>query len=361
MSYRNFQMILGTLRIQSFSDTWIIPSQEQVEVIELAKISKRVTGQLGHVEIVGKVRQLITEKKVSLVHDNGVWQPINIYVTIATKQAKVPLVVSPRGMLEPWAIQNKWLQKKVMWFVYQKYLLEKADVLHATSFSEAQNLRSLGLTQPIAVLPNAVDFPEGVDANASDVGNTPKRTLLFMSRIHPKKGLLTLVEAAKHVDLTNWNVLIVGPDENDHISEVKAAVQQAGLQEVFSFMSAVEDGEKWTIYQQADLFVLPSFSENFGIVVAEALVAGVPVITTKGCPWEDLDTYNCGWWIDIGVEPLIAALRTAMTLDQDKLDQMGQNGIRLIAEKYGWSSVADQMASVYRWMLKQGPQPSCIV
>ena len=111
-----------------------------------------------------------------------------------------------------------------------------------------------------------------------------------------------------------WRMIVSGPDECGHTEQVKRAVAAAGLSEEFSFTPPAYGARKEELYANADLFVLPTFSENFGIVIAEALAAGVPVITTKGTPWEDLRTRQCGWWIDIGVEPLAAALREAISL-----------------------------------------------
>ena len=181
-----------------------------------------------------------------------------------------------------------------------------------------------------------------------------------MSRLHPKKGLLNLIEALAISLPDSWEVIIAGPDEENHRHEVECAVRRTQLTNKVTFLGPVDDGKKWAIYQSADLFVLPSFSENFGIVVAEALASGVPVITTIGTPWQELETHNCGWWIDIGVEPLAEALQIAMSLTDEERLRMGQNGRRLIEQKYNWSDVADKMITVYQWVLGQGSKPNCI-
>ena len=108
------------------------------------------------------------------------------------------------------------------------------------------------------------------------------------------------------------------------------------------------DPQKVAAYRHADLFVLPTFSENFGVVVAEALSHGLPVITTRGAPWADLETHGCGWWVDIGVEPLAEALREAMSLTDEERRAMGENGRRMVEAKYRWESVAQEMEKVYK-------------
>ncbi|MGB5063775.1 MAG: glycosyltransferase, partial [Candidatus Competibacter sp.] len=159
-----------------------------------------------------------------------------------------------------------------------------------------------------------------------------------------------------------WKMIIAGPDEGGHQKIVEAAIQHAGLQDDFEFPGSVVYGdEKEALYRSAEVFVLPTFSENFGLVVAEALACGVPVITTKGAPWEGLLTHRCGWWIDIGVEPLVAALREAMNLPPDTLRDMGRRGRAYVEQNFGWPGIAQQMLSVYRWVLGQGDKPDCVM
>ena len=130
-----------------------------------------------------------------------------------------------------------------------------------------------------------------------------------------------------------------GELEKDYEAKVKARVNELGLQDQFIFTGALNDDEKWQAYARADLFVLPTYSENFGIVVAEALWAGLPVITTKGTPWAELKS-GCGWWIDLPPkDSLKCALSEAMSSAPGELAEMGRRGHRLVEEKYTWSAV----------------------
>ncbi len=294
----------------------------------------------------------------ALIHDNGVWQTTNHAAARVARQLDIPLIISPRGMLEPWAMQYKSWKKAPAWHLYQQRDLRTARVLHATSDMEALSLRALGLRQPIAVIPNGVETPP--DAG-TEKPRTGPRTALFLARVHPVKGLLNLVKAWSQLRPSGWRAVIAGPDEGGHRAEVEAAVQAAGLAGQFLFAGPVEGRAKWDLFHGADLFVLPTFSENFGVAIAEALACGVPVITTKGAPWQVLRSHQCGWWVEIGAEPLAEALQAAMGLPEAERRAMGHRGRGLVAQHYLWPGVAARMLEVYRWMLGRGSRPDCVV
>ena len=226
----------------------------------------------------------------------------------------------------------------------------------------------------------------------SNGARSAKQERLFISRLHPKKGLLDLVRAWKknadtlkaerlkpevrsqksesgspHSALRSphsdaWELVIMGPDEGGHLAEVMQLVRDLGLQEQIRYGGEVwEDEAKWRCYQEADLFVLPSYSENFGLVIAEALGCGLPVITTRATPWQELETRRCGWWIETGVEPLAQALRQAMSVPVAELQAMGTRGRRLIQEKYSWEPIGLQMAETYEWLAGRRNQPDWVI
>lgn len=157
-----------------------------------------------------------------------------------------------------------------------------------------------------------------------------------------------------------WEIVIAGPDEDGHRAEVEAHARRHGV-DTIRWVGEVDDDAKWDLYRSADLFVLPTFSENFGIVVAEALAVGVPALTTTGAPWSVLNERSCGWWIDIGVEPLVAALREATTLGDDERAAMGARGRDYVAADLSWEHVATEMLAAYRWLLGKGERPNAVV
>jgi glycosyltransferase involved in cell wall biosynthesis len=295
---------------------------------------------------------------IDIVHDTGLWLPTNHAAATTARQTGIPFIVSPRGMLATWSLRSKGWKKRLAWHLYQRRDLMGVRVLHATSTAEANDFRSLGFRQPVAVIPNGVELPN----RPNDRPNSGKqRVVLFLGRIHPVKGLVNLVRAWAQLRPSNWRVIVAGGNENGYQAEVEAAVRELGLATHFSFVGPMDGSVKWDLYRSADLFVLPSHSENFGLVVAEAMACGLPVITTKGTPWEVLEHARCGWWIDIGAEPLAHALREAVALSDAERREMGRRGRRLVETEYTWSAVAEQMTSVYRWVLGQGERPACLV
>jgi glycosyltransferase involved in cell wall biosynthesis len=244
---------------------------------------------------------------------------------------------------------------------YQSADIGVAKALIATSAQEYENLRSLGLKQPIAVIPNGVKLPENPHdiENSRGRGENGMRKVSFMSRIHPVKGLLNLVNAWSRIEPDGWILNIAGPGEGPYLDEVRSLVRTLQLSDSVKILGELQGAAKSELFRDSDIFVLPSFSENFGIVVAEALAYGVPVITTTGAPWASLEDYDCGWQVDVGVNPMVAALRNAILLSDDQRMEMGQRG-RILAQRYDWGVIAGQTADVYRWVLGQQSRPDCV-
>ena len=221
-------------------------------------------------------------------------------------------------------------------------------MLHATSDAEAVQLRNLGLGEKISVIPNGTEFPGAVFNKSTD---RRSRRLLFLSRLHPVKGIDNLIRAWSLIAPKDWECVIAGPDEGGYLAELKRLHEELGSIDSIRFEDEVEGAVKWKTLSSADLFVLPSHSENFGIVVAEALACGVPVITTKCTPWRELESHSCGWWIEDNVEVLTETLKRALATSSSELSEMGKRGRSLVNRTYTWSSVAKQMKSVYSTIL----------
>lgn len=308
-----------------------------------------------------ELKKLGNNHKFDILHGHGIWQlPVHFMSNWAT-EVNIPYVISPRGMLEPWALNVGKLKKKLAMAFYQKNDLANATCNHATSQMEFENIRNLGFTNSIAVIPNGIELLEFPIRKKLE--NKSEKTLLFLSRIHPKKGIELLVEAWSIIEKNKkigWKVEVAGNGEDSYVKSLSKLISDKGLESEIKIIGPQFGEEKLSAYHHADLFVLPTYSENFGIVVAEALACGVPVITTKGAPWEELITHQAGWWIDIGVAPLVDALEKAISLSDHERYLMGRNGRKLIEDKYSIESVASQMISLYKWILGQGDKPDFV-
>jgi len=303
-----------------------------------------------------RLQTILKQVGPDVIHDHGAWLPSNIASAWMSWRHDIPLIISPRGMLTDWSLSHRARKKAVAWHAYQKRVLAQANCFHVTAEAEAEGLRNLGFAQPAAVIPNAVSMPDRLSSHSG----SGQRRALFLSRLHPKKGIPMLLEAWAEVRPETWMLELVGPSEDGHRAGLEAQARQLDITESVRFSGPVDDSEKWMKYKSADLFVLPSHSENFGIVVAEALAAGIPVITTRETPWQELEQRQCGWWTEATVDALVDALREAVTRSDEDRRSMGEAGRALVEEKYSWAQAAEKMRSVYAWMKSGGQPPSCL-
>lgn len=291
----------------------------------------------------------------AVLHGHGLWLLPNIGPACAARRHGVPLVVSPRGMLGAEALAFSPHRKRLAWALGQRRALEAAACFHATAETEAEEIRRAGLTAPVAVIPNGIDIPGGTPVSGA-------RTVLYLGRLHPKKGIDRLVAAwARVADChPDWRLRIVGPSELGCRHALEAQVREMSVPRV-DFEGPLFGSHKLAAYQQAGLFVLPTLNENFGMVIAEALAAGIPAISTKGAPWKGLETERCGWWVDHNPESIAAALDAALTLPDAERTAMGARGRSWMARDLGWDGIAARMAEVYAWCLGNGERPKCVI
>jgi glycosyltransferase involved in cell wall biosynthesis len=203
------------------------------------------------------------------------------------------------------------------------------------------------------VVPNGMDLPvpDG-KRHALTAGPDRRRIALFLSRIHPVKGLPMLIEAWARLRPAGWELHIAGPDESGHLLHVQAQIKAGGLSDSVRILGPVSAAQKSTVFAQADLFVLPTHSENFGMVIAEALAHGVPVLTTKGAPWPMLTDRRCGWWVEANAEGIADGLMAATSCAPAELCAMGQRGRALIQEQFGWPRIGERFVTLYEDLLR---------
>ncbi len=297
-----------------------------------------------------QLRQHLLTTPADCIHNHALWLlPLN-YAAKAAKKNAVPLVISPRGMMSGWAYQHRRWRKRISELFVHPGAFSAASGWHATSTQEADDIRALGFKQPICVSPNGVPIPTDEElASARTTWHqlcpttTSRPVALFYSRFHRKKRLKELIALWLKEPRGDWLLLIAGVQEDYTATELSAEITAAGAQDKI----AVFDGNGLPApYAIASLFVLPSHSENFGLVIAEALAAGVPIAVTNTTPWEGVANESCGWCV--AWENFPAALDTALATPLDALKLMGQRGRAWAAREFSWTMAAQKLQGFYR-------------
>jgi len=306
------------------------------------------------------VEKYIIKEGFDIVQLQSLWSLDYHMIAQICRRHHIPYLITPRGMLEPWSMKQKAFKKRLAMLLYQKRDLDNAACIYTTADMEAQNVRDLGIKTPCSVIPNGIET-DGYPCRAS--GDIVKKQILFLSRIHVKKGIELLIDSWKEltVSFPDWSIKIVGNGEEAYINELKAKISQLGLDNCIEILPPVFGQDKVQLYQSSALFVLPSYSENFGMVIAEAMSCGVPVITSEFTPWSFLNDENAGWSIKLSLEDLTSALRAALEKQSEYLYEMGQNGAKLVREKYDYRSVTKQTVQLYQWLLKGGEKPEFVI
>ena len=296
-----------------------------------------------------KMENLIDEIHPDIVQTNDIWMPKMHACAVAARRKGVPYIITPHGTLEVWSLRQKWWKKYPALWTYQGYDMRHALAIHSTADSEIKQVKKFCGKTPVYYNTNGVIFPRELPERCVHADGFHRA--VFVSRIHKKKGLMNLIHAWAQIRPSGWKMEIVGTDADGYQKQVEDEVRRCGLQDDFIFTGPLSDTEKWKAYMRSDLFILPTNSENFGIVVAEALYAGVPVITTKGAPWKCIEETKSGWWIDIGVEPLVDALRKAFSLTDDERREMGVRGNLLVLDRFSWNKIAKELKEIYEKLL----------
>lgn len=300
---------------------------------------------------------------IDILHLHNLWSPLLHNVSVFAKRKGLPVVWSPRGTLEPWPLKQKCLKKKLALLFYQRKDLSNAICIHATALEEANNIRKLGFKNHIAVIPNAIDinsYPKKKWSSES------KKTISFLSRLHPKKGIEIFLEAWNRLplDLTrDWRIKIAGEGSGDYsVDYLRNLVKTHYYNFNIEFVGPKYGEDKLYFLHQSDLFILPTYSENFGMAIAEAMACGVPVITTTGTPWSVLNDKNAGWCVNPDVNSLVSSLLTALALDRSTLAKKGLICRNIIEDNFSTEIVSRQYLYLYEWLLNQNlPKPNFVL
>ncbi len=303
----------------------------------------------------------------TLIHNHGLWMFPNLYAAQAATKCRIPLVISPRGMLEQWSLSKSSFKKRIVLSLFQSRMLREAKAFHATSRQEYESIRSQGLEQPVALIPNGVYSEEFSTPPSRDVLEalspecSGKKILGFLSRIDEKKGLDILLKAfAESQCSEKWQLLIAGPDLRAYQAELEKLVTTLQLESSVSFLGMLEGEKRLALLAHSDCFVLPSHSENFGIVVAEALASGTPVAASAELPWEMLASEDCGFCVNNSVQGWREFLRELDEIPMKELSEKGVRGKKVVERDFSWKQIGESMRLFYRFLLDDSSCPEFV-
>lgn len=301
-------------------------------------------------------------KYFDVIHQHGVWMPISLFNLRIKNSFDIPSIIQPHGYLEPFRLNQKKIKKKIIFNLYENQNIRTSDLILACSKDESKKLKNMYNDKTIATIENGIDS-EFLNAPSLKTKNNNKKILLFLSQIIPIKGLDRLIEIIGELGkekFYGWELHIAGYNSGTYGKKLLSKVNKLKLDDIIKFIGPKHGKDKIKVFDNSSAFILPTFNENFGIVVAEALSRAKPVITTKGTPWEDVELYKCGFWSDnnkIGIKTSIIKL---LSMNDKELELMGLRGKKMIKEKYMWDVAAKKTIELYNWMIKKVEKPAFI-
>ena len=309
----------------------------------------------------------LDEANLDVLMIHGLWQYCSLAALNWHLRTRRPHIIHPHGMLDPWALGNSYWKKQIARLLYENKHLSTAACLRALCESEAQAIRALGLKNPVCVIPNGIDLPE-----ESEVLQPPpwravargRKVLLYLGRIHPKKNLPPLLDAWAAIrnerDSGEWLLVVAGWDQNGHEAELKKQAQKLDLSSRVHFAGPLFGSDKIASYQHSNAFVLPSLSEGLPMVVLEAWAHALPVLMTDACNLPEGFAAGAAMRLTTDAEGMRTRLIELISTAEDSLTSMGENGQRLVTERFSWKSVAEEMSRVVRWVKHGGHSPASL-
>jgi poly(glycerol-phosphate) alpha-glucosyltransferase len=313
------------------------------------------------------LRRALVELDPDVAHVHGLWMHPSADVAAWSRGAK-PYLVSPHGMLDPWALANSVLKKRIARLLYEDRHLRGAACLHALSLAEAESIRAFGLESPVCIIPNGIEMP--LPVNEPPPAPWPSiesgtRVLLFLGRVHPKKNVHSLLEAFARAradrGLADWRVAIAGWDQAGHGAELVRLADSLSLERNVAFLGPLHGASKDAALRNAAAFVLPSLSEGLPMGVLEAWSYGLPVAMTAACNLPE--GFAAGAAREVAADPgqLAHDLADFLSMSTRDMTAMGERGAGLARTRFSWDRIGRSFTEVYRWLRNGGRTPACVL
>lgn len=313
-------------------------------------------------------RDLLRLGDYDIYHANGIWLYDTYAVADISRKLNKPYIITPHGMLYPQDIEKSNAKfKKLCLNIRLLNDLNKASCIQTTCIQEMIHCRNIGITSPIAVIPNPIEIKK----YESNKNNNQDFVLGYLGRLSPRKNVEGLIyswsKLKEKCEVNNIlkerfnksQLLIIGSGDCSYERFLKNEVERLKLKNV-KFTGFLNGIEKENAIRNISVLAMPSEFENFGMVIAEGLIRGIPCIATQGAPWKDLNTYNCGWWIPYQQKEIDLVVEKAFNTSAKELSDMGNRGKELINQRYSIEIVTEKVVNMYKWIVGEIPKPEYI-
>jgi poly(glycerol-phosphate) alpha-glucosyltransferase len=297
---------------------------------------------------------LIRRVQPDVLHLHGIWGPASRAASLSSRQVGCQVVISPHGMLEPWALERSRWKKQLAWWGWMGRALERSAMLHALCEEEQSSLRHLLPGARTVVIPNGVDLPA-----RQEIEHSQDRIVLFLGRLHPKKGIRELIQGwalSSGVRDAGWQLVIAGWDDGDHEAVLRSLVENLGLAANVTFAGPVYGQGKRDLLRRAGAFALTSFSEGLPMAVLEAWSFGVPILMTDACHLGE--GFEVGAAVRVEPQPreIAEGLDRLLGFSDAERTNMGVRGRELVERRFNWLVIGRQMAEMYNGLVERSAE-----
>lgn len=303
--------------------------------------------------------KFLLESDYDIYHTNGMWMHINHSTCYIARRKKKPYIITPHGMLYPEAMKRSYWKKwplRKFWFDKD---IQEANAIHVTCDTEKNHIRNLGYRGPIAVIGNPVFVPEYTEDifHARSVEHRNFLNVAFLGRLHPIKKIENILNGVALTNREDIKVHIIGKGDSRYEQFLKNEVQRLKLSDRVEFLGFLNGFDKYAHLGLVDCLFVPSDMENFGMIIPEALIVGTPVMASLGTPWKALNDERCGWWTDNSPEAIANVIKSLICMSPEERLAMGRRGRDYILRTFSADKVAEQMLSLYSWLLGKSDKP----
>jgi glycosyltransferase involved in cell wall biosynthesis len=283
-----------------------------------------------------------------ICHIYGGWTYFHIKIFLLAFNLKKKIIIHPLGFYEPWSLNQKKIKKKLAWLLYQKKILLKSDLIHCASITEKKNLLKLNKNFNAQVIPYGISD----DSIKNKINKKKiKKKAIYFSRLHKKKGIEDLIRCWNDIGNKDWVLDIYGPVHNQNYKD--HLIRMANNNDNINFFNPIYNNKKkFKIFDNYDVMILPSYSENFGMVILESLARGLPVLTTINTPWLNIKNNNAGWVINSSYTHLKAMLKKIFLYPKKEFVIKSKNAI-ILADKFSWKNVSKIYVKTYCKLLNE--------